>query len=246
LRLCVFARTLFSSLGELGVLGEKRLLSKPRLAVLISGVGRNLQAILDGIAAGRIPAAAAGVVSNRPDAPGLARARAAGVPAAVVAHTDFADRAAFDAELARALEQLRPDIVAMAGFMRVLGDDFIARFKGRMVNIHPSLLPKYRGLYTHRRALAAGDAEHGASVHYVTEDLDGGPVAIQGRFSVRPEDNEQTLADRVMREVELKIYPQALAWMARGELRFAGGRLSFRGRPLPAPLTLADLEPEFR
>jgi phosphoribosylglycinamide formyltransferase-1 len=221
-------------------------LSAPRLAVLISGQGRNLQAILDAVAARRIAATVAGVVSNRADAPGVQRARQAGIAAVVVPHTGYAGRAAFDAALLEQIEQLRPDIVALAGFMRILGDDVVRRLKGRLVNIHPSLLPKYRGLHTHRRALAAGDAEHGASVHYVTEDLDGGPVAIQGRFSLRPQDNERTLAERVMQEVEVKIYPQALAWMARGELRYAAGAVQFRGRPLAAPLTLADLEPEFR
>lgn len=221
-------------------------MSQPRLAVLISGQGRNLQAILDAAASGRLPATVAGVVSNRADAPGLERARAAGVPAVVVPHAQYADRAAFDQALLAALEALRPDYVAMAGFMRVLGDGFIRRFKGCMVNIHPSLLPKYRGLHTHRRVLEAGDTEHGASVHFVTEELDGGPVAIQGRFSVRPQDDEQALAERVMQEVELKIYPQALAWMARGELRFDAQGLTFRGRPLAAPLSLGDLEPPFR
>jgi phosphoribosylglycinamide formyltransferase-1 len=220
--------------------------SKPRLAVLISGQGRNLQAILDAVAAGRLPATVAGVVSNRADAAGLERARAAGVPAVVVPHGPHADRARFDAALLAALEALRPDMVAMAGFMRVLGDGITGRLKGRMVNIHPSLLPKYRGLHTHRRVLEAGDAEHGASVHFVTEELDGGPVAIQGKFSVRPQDNEQTLAERAMQEVELKIFPQALAWMARGELRYGAQGLTFRGQPLAAPLSLADLEPEFR
>ncbi|MBI3171030.1 MAG: phosphoribosylglycinamide formyltransferase, partial [Hydrocarboniphaga effusa] len=150
------------------------------------------------------------------------------------------------AALAAALEQHCPDFVALAGFMRVLGAGFIQRFKGRAVNIHPSLLPKYRGLHTHRRVLEAGDREHGASVHFVTEDLDGGPVAIQGRLSVKPEDNEQSLAERVMREVELKIFPQALAWLARGELRYAGGVLLFCGNPLTAPLSLDHLELGFR
>ena len=221
-------------------------MSKPRLAILISGQGRNLQAILDAVAAGTLPMAVAGVVSNRADAPGLERARAAGVPTAVVPHAAYPDRAAFDAALLAELQGLRPDFVAMAGFMRVLGDRVVRALAGRIVNIHPSLLPKYRGLHTHRRALEAGDAEHGASVHYVTEELDGGPVAIQGKFSVRPQDNEQTLADRVMQEVELKIYPQALAWMARGELQYTPQGLLFRGRPLAAPLSLADLEPAFR
>jgi phosphoribosylglycinamide formyltransferase 1 len=221
-------------------------LSTPRLAVLISGQGRNLQAILDAIADGRIPAVAAGVVSNRAEAAGLARARAAGIPAQVVPHTEFAQRADFDAALGDALDAVQPDIVALAGFMRVLGDAFIRRFEGRMVNIHPSLLPKYRGLQTHRRVLEARDAEHGASVHYVTAELDGGPVAIQGQFSVQPQDTEQTLAERVMRDIELKIFPQALAWMSRGDLQYSPAGLRFRGRALAAPLTLADLEPEFR
>jgi phosphoribosylglycinamide formyltransferase-1 len=216
-----------------------------RLVVLISGQGRNLQAILDAVAARKLPATVAGVVSNRADAPGLERARAAAVPTVVVPHTQY-DRPGFDAALLAAVERLRPDIVAMAGFMRVLGDGVTRALKGRMVNIHPSLLPKYRGLNTHRRALEAGDTEHGASVHYVTEELDGGPVVVQGQFMLKAHDDEQTLADRVMQEIELKIYPQALAWMARGELRYAAGAVQFRGRPLAAPLTLADLEPAFR
>lgn len=198
------------------------------------------------MAAGRIPATVAGVVSNRADAAGLERARQAGVPVRVVPHTQYADRAAFDAALLAQIEQLKPDIVAMAGFMRVLGEGITRALRGRMVNIHPSLLPRHRGLHTHRRALEAGDAEHGASAHYVTEELDGGPVVIQGRFSVAPQDTEQTLAERVMNDVELKIYPQALAWMARGELRLDGGAVRFRGRGLSAPLTQADLEAEFR
>lgn len=221
-------------------------MSTPRIAVLISGQGRNLQAILAAAGAGHLGATVAGVVSNRANAAGLERARAAGVPARVVPHSDYADRAAFDAALLAALDGLRPDIVAMAGFMRILGDEAVARLQGRAVNIHPSLLPKYRGLNTHRRVLEAGDAEHGASVHFVTKDLDGGPVAIQGKFSVRPQDNEESLAERVMQEVELKIFPQALAWMARGELKWAPGGLRFRGQPLAVPLSLADLEPEFQ
>lgn len=221
-------------------------MSAPRLAVLISGGGRNLQAILDAVAAGKIPAQVAGVISNRAEAHGLERARQAGVPTAVVPHTGFADRAQFDAALVASLRELRPDIVALAGFMRVLGPGFIRAFQGRIVNIHPSLLPKHRGLQTHRRVLEAGDPQHGASVHFVTEELDGGPVAVQGGFMVRPQDDETTMAERVMNEVELKIFPQALAWMARGELRLADGALRFRGQPLAAPLSLADLEAEFR
>jgi phosphoribosylglycinamide formyltransferase-1 len=219
--------------------------SRARLAVLISGHGRNLQAILDAVAAGKIPAEMACVVSNRADAPGITRAQRAGAPVEIVT-ADGRERAAYDAALIAALERHRPDWIAMAGFMRVLSGAFIARWRGRMLNIHPSLLPKHRGLHTHRRALEAGDREHGASVHFVTEELDGGPAVLQGKFSIEAEDNERSLAERTMHDVELKIYPQALAWAARGELRCEGGRVLFRGRPLAAPLTLDDLEPEFR
>lgn len=218
---------------------------KSRIVVLISGQGRNLQALLDHCAAGHIPGQIAAVISNRADAPGLIRAQEREVPAVVIPHTEFRSRTEFDAALADAVAHQRPDIVVMAGFMRVLGDDFVRRFRGRSLNIHPSLLPKYPGLKTHERALAAGDAEHGASVHFVTGQLDGGPVAIQGRLSVRAQDTAQTLAERVMQEIELKIYPQAVAWMARGDLRLDGARVMFKERALSAPLTMDDLEPEF-
>lgn len=221
-------------------------MTTPRLAVLISGRGRNLQAILDAVADGRIRAAMACVVSNRAEAAGLERARRAGVPAAVVCPADFPDRDRFEQELTRVLESHGTTLVALAGFMRVLGPAFIARWRHRMVNIHPSLLPRHRGLHTHRRVLEAGDAEHGASVHFVTEELDGGPVVIQGRFSVQPDDDEHSLAQRAMNDIELKIYPQALAWLARGDLRATADGVEFKGRALAAPLTLGDLEPEFR
>ena len=217
-----------------------------KIVVLISGHGRNLQALLDHCAAGHIPARIVSVVSNRSDAPGLARAHAAGVSTQVISHGDFASRDLFDGALANAIEQHQPDIVALAGFMRVLGSDFIQRFRGRLLNIHPSLLPKYPGLRTHDKVLAAGDREHGASVHFVTEQVDGGPVVVQGRLRVAPQDTAEHLADRVMREIELRIYPQAVAWMARGELRLDHEMVNFRDRPLGDALTLADLEPEFR
>ena len=224
--------------------------ARPRLVVLISGQGRNLQAILEAVRDGRIPAELAAVVSNNADAAGLERARKAGVPTVVVSHRDYGTREHFDAALAQAVERFGPRLVALAGFMRILGEGFTGRFPGRLLNIHPSLLPRYPGMMTHQRALAARDAEHGASVHYVTQELDGGPVVIQGRLTVAPQDTEQTLADRVMQDIELKIYPQALAWVARGELRceFQQGHAQawFRGRPLDRPLTLADLEAPFR
>jgi phosphoribosylglycinamide formyltransferase-1 len=216
-----------------------------RLVILISGRGRNLAALLDAVADGCIDAEVAGVISNRADAAGLAIARKAGVPVRVVPHADFADRAAFDAALATTLRDLRPDIIALAGFMRVLGTSFVQEFQGRMLNIHPSLLPKHRGLQTHRAVLDAGDAVHGATVHFVTAMLDGGPSVIQGQFSVLPQDDADSLARRTMEEVELKIFPQAVAWMARGELRLMDETAEFRGRRLDAPLKLDDLEEAF-
>ena len=218
---------------------------RARLAGLISGRGRNLQAMIDAVGAGHIDADWAVVISNKADAYGLQRAEAAGIATVVLPHADYPDREAFDQALGDVLEAHRPDIIVMAGFMRILGPAFVRRFAGRMINIHPSLLPKYRGLNTHQRALDAGDAEHGASVHFVTEELDGGPVAVQGRFRVRPEDDASTLADRVMQEIELKIYPQAVAWLASGDLRWQADGLQFRGAPLSEPLGLDALDPAF-
>lgn len=217
-----------------------------RVVVLISGSGRNLQALLDAAAAGRLAAEIVAVISNQAGAYGLERARAAGVPTVVIPHVAYASREDFDAALAQAIEQHRPDIVAMAGFMRVVGDAFVRQFRGRMLNIHPSLLPRYPGLKTHQKALEAGDREHGATVHFVTEELDGGPRIIQGQFSVRAEDTAGSLAERVMQDIELKIYPQAVAWMARGMLVLRGGQAWFGDRPLAGPLGLTDLEMEFR
>lgn len=221
-------------------------MSQPHLLVLISGRGRNLQALIEAQREGRIPAQFAAVVSNRADAAGLEHARSAGIPVEVLPHTQFKDRAAFDAALAALLRRFQPDIVALAGFMRILTDGFVREFEGRMLNIHPSLLPRYPGLDTHRRALEAGDAEHGATVHFVTPTLDSGPPVIQGRLSLQPDDDAVSLAERLMRQVELKIYPQAVAWMARGELKLEGGAAWLRGRRLEQPATLDDLEEAFR
>lgn len=217
-----------------------------KIAVLISGQGRNLQAILDACTDGRIPARVCSVISDRPDAAGLKKVTSASISKTVIAYRDHADRDAFCASLAATMEAHRPDIVALAGFMRVLTPAFVEQFNGRLLNIHPSLLPKHRGLHTHRAALAAGDAEHGATVHFVSAELDGGPAVVQGRTAVRAADTESSLAERVMQDIELKIYPQTLAWMARDQLRLRGGRVEFRGRALSAPLTMNDLEPEFR
>jgi len=217
-----------------------------RLAALISGRGRNLQALIEAQRDGRIPAQFAAVISNRADAAGLEHARAAGIPVEVLPHTQFRDRAAFDAALAALLRRHQPEVIALAGFMRILTDGFVREFEGRMLNIHPSLLPRHAGLDTHRRALDAGDAEHGATVHFVTPTLDSGPSVIQGRLSLCADDEAARLAERVMEQVELKIYPQAVAWMARGELELKDSAAWLRGRRLDQPATLQDLEEAFR
>lgn len=192
------------------------------LVVLISGRGSNLQAILDA----RLPLRVAAVVSNEPQAAGLVRARQAGVPTVVIDHRSFSERAAFDRSLAEAIDRFEPDFIALAGFMRVLGEEFVQRYAGRMVNIHPSLLPAFPGLHTHRRALAAGVRIHGCTVHFVTPDLDMGPIIIQAAVPVLPDDDEASLAQRVLAQ-EHRIYPQALSWLAAGRVALASGRVSF-------------------
>lgn len=216
------------------------------LVVLISGNGRNLQALIDHCAAGHIPARVSAVVSNKAEAFGLERARRAGIATEVVPHGDYPSREAFDAALAAAIDRHAPDLLAMAGFMRILTPGFTRHYLGRALNIHPSLLPRHPGLKTHAAALAAGDTEHGASVHFVTEALDGGPLVLQGAFKLRAEDDAATLAERVMTEVELKIYPQALAWLARGELQLRDAAAWLRGRRLDRPAGLSELEEAFR
>ena len=216
-------------------------MSSPRLAVLISGRGRNLQALIQAQRDGRIPADFAVVISNKADAEGLAHARAAGIAVEVIPHAQYSGRAAFDAALAEALRRHGADLVALAGFMRILTDDFVRAYQGRMLNIHPSLLPKYAGLDTHRRAHEAG-----ATVHFVTPTLDAGPAVIQGRFTVHADDDVERLAQRTMDEVELKIYPQALAWLASGALKLEHGAAVLHGRRLDAPATMNELEDAFR
>ncbi|MBR9812755.1 phosphoribosylglycinamide formyltransferase [bacterium] len=207
-----------------------------RVVVLISGTGRNLQALIDTCADDDVDAQIVGVISNRPGAAGLQRATDAGIPATTIDHTEFESRAAFDIALAAAIEQFEADVILLAGFMRILTPDFIAQFAGRMLNIHPSLLPKYRGLNTYARAIEAGDTEAGASVHFVTAELDGGPVVLQGRCPVQADDTPEILAERVMREVELRIYPQVLRWLAQGRLQPAARGFLFDGVEHLAPL----------
>ncbi len=216
------------------------------LVVLISGQGRNLQALIEHCAAGHIPARVAAVISNRADAPGLARAREAGIATTVVPHAAYASREAFDAALIQAIDLQAPDMLALAGFMRILTPAFTAHYEGRALNIHPSLLPRHPGLNTHAAVLAAGDAEHGATVHFVTAALDGGPRILQGAFTVPPQASATVLAEQAMQQIELKIFPQAVAWLARGELLLAQGAAVLNGKRLTVPRTLADLEASFR
>lgn len=206
-----------------------------RVVVLISGGGTNLQALLDA-AAGGLPIEPGAVVSSDPSAYGLERARRQGVPAISLVPREFARRADYDAALADLIDRYQPGLIALAGFMRILGADFVARYRGRMLNIHPSLLPDWRGLHTHRRVLEAGAREHGASVHFVTEELDGGPVVLQARVAVLPDDDEERLARRVLAE-EHRIYPRVIEWFATGRLRLAeGGHAELDGRTLYSPL----------
>lgn len=210
---------------------------KLRLVVLISGRGSNLQAILDQAASGELPVTIAAVISNRPGVQGLERARQAGVTALDLDHTLFTDRPAFEAALIELIDRYRPDLVILAGFMRVLTSGFTEHYRGRLLNIHPSLLPKFRGLHTHERAIAAGEIEHGASIHFVTAELDGGPVIVQARVPVLQDDDPDRLAARVL-EQEHQLYPQAIHWFARGRLRLRGEQVWFDGKPLEQPLWL--------
>ena len=185
-------------------------MSKLRVGVLISGRGSNMKALVEAAKAPDYPAEIAVVIANEPEAAGLEFAKAQGIAAKCVDHRAFSNKAGFEAELAARLQAHDVQVVALAGFMRVLSADFIRHYEGRIVNIHPSLLPKFKGLHTHERALEAGESEHGCSVHVVTAELDDGPILAQARVAVLPEDTPDTLAARVLVE-EHRIYPQALA-----------------------------------
>lgn len=208
-----------------------------RVVVLVSGRGSNLKAIAARADAGALPIRIEAVVSDRAEAGALDWAHDRGIPTAVLSPRDFADREAYGRALGDLVEGYAPQLVVLAGFMRILSDEFVLRFSGRMLNIHPSLLPRYPGLHTHRRALAAGDTEHGASVHFVTPELDGGPVVLQARVPVLPGDDEDTLAARVLRE-EHVIYPQCVGWFAAGRLALRDGTVWLDGKPLRTPVML--------
>jgi phosphoribosylglycinamide formyltransferase-1 len=210
------------------------------LVILISGRGSNLEAILKAIEAGELRAQVTAVISSNADAPGLALAQRRHIDTLALDAADYPERSDYDRALQGLIEHFDPDLVVLAGFMRILTPDFVRHFQGRIINIHPSLLPALRGLRTHQRALAAGAQEHGASVHFVTEELDGGPVIAQVRVPVLADDDAATLAARVLRE-EHRLYPQTLRWLAEGRIRWDDEQLLFDDQPLTRPL---QLEPE--
>jgi phosphoribosylglycinamide formyltransferase-1 len=203
--------------------------TKLPIVVLISGSGSNLQAIIDAAAAD-LPVDIKAVISNQADAFGLERARRSGIHAEVLDHHSYDSREAYDSALQQLIDSFQPGLVVLAGFMRILTDDFVRHYEGRMFNIHPSLLPKYRGLHTHTRAIDEGDSEHGATVHYVTPDLDSGPIVIQARVAVKPDDTPDTLAARVLQQEHI-IYPQAIRWFAEGRLELKEGVVYRDGEP---------------
>lgn len=187
------------------------------VVVLLSGTGGNLQAMIDSFKGGEHPARIRAVISNRADAFGLQRAKDAGIETCVLDHKDYDGREAFDAALIELIDTFQPNLVVLAGFMRILTAGFVRHYQGRLLNIHPSLLPLYKGLHTHQRVLDAGDVEHGCTVHFVTEELDGGPLVVQSVISVQPNDSPSTLAQRVHVQ-EHHIYPLAIRWFAEGRL----------------------------
>ncbi|QFS37758.1 phosphoribosylglycinamide formyltransferase [Burkholderia cepacia] len=194
-----------------------------KLVILISGRGSNMEAIVRACAQERWPAEIAAVIANRPDAAGLAFAASHGVATAVVDHRSFDGRDSFDAALAAEIDRFAPDLVVLAGFMRILTPAFVRRYEGRLLNIHPSLLPSFKGIHTHQQALDAGVALHGASVHFVIPELDSGAIVAQGAVPVRTGDDAAALAQRVL-AVEHVLYPRAVRWFIEGRLRLENGR----------------------
>ncbi|HHQ6625309.1 phosphoribosylglycinamide formyltransferase [Serratia sp. JSRIV002] len=210
-----------------------------KIVVLVSGQGSNLQALIDACQQGRIAATIVAVLSNNAQAYGLQRAEEAGIAAQALDAKSFADREAFDAALAQAIDQYQPDLVVLAGYMRILSNAFVQRYAGRMLNIHPSLLPKYPGLHTHRQAIDNGDAEHGTSIHFVTEQLDGGPVILQAKVPIFPGDEEDEVIERVQTQ-EHTIYPLVVSWFIEGRLAMRDNAAWLDGERLPAQGYAAD------
>lgn len=206
-----------------------------RIAIMISGTGSNMLAIHEACRSGRLAADIIGVLSDKPEAPGLAKARDRGLHVEAIPVRAGEDRRAHGDRLLQALKVLQPQVVVLAGYMRILSDEFVNALADRLLNIHPSLLPKYKGLHTHRRVLEAGDAVHGATVHYVTPDLDCGPPVLQARLKVQPGETEESLIARIHR-AEHVIYPTVLGWLAEGRLQCIGGVPMLDGQKLEAPI----------
>ena len=205
---------------------------RSRIVVLISGGGTNLQAIIDACKQDNYGGEIVAVVSNKTDAYGLTRAQDANIATSVLSHKDFDSRESYDSALVAEINNYQPDLIVLAGFMRILTATFVQKFQGRLINIHPSLLPKYQGLHTHQRAIDAGDIEHGVSVHFVTEELDGGPVILQAKVPVFPEDNPDELAQRVHQQ-EHRIYPMVVNWCCTKRVTMAEEYALFDGVILP-------------
>lgn len=206
-----------------------------KTAVLISGSGTNLQAFIDRVADGELPLELSVVLSNNPDAFGLVRAKDAGIPTALVDHRQFADRSTFDNAMAAKLDEWQPNLLILAGFMRILSSGFVARYSGKILNIHPALLPAYPGLNTHQRVIDAGDAWHGSTVHFVTEKLDAGPGILQGRLPVTAGDTAARLEEKVQ-TVEHQIYPEAAGWFGEGRVLFRDGAAWIDGARADRPI----------
>lgn len=202
-----------------------------RIVVLISGTGSNMQAIQEACEARQINGEVVAVIANKATAKGLEKAAAKGIATDTLSHREFASREAYDVELRQLIDSYQPDLVVLAGFMRILTAELTAHYAGRMLNIHPSLLPKYKGINTHQRALDAGDAEHGVSVHFVTEELDGGPVILQAKVPVFAGDTADDLQARVHQQ-EHRIYPLVVNWFCQDRLALDQGRATLDGQPL--------------
>ncbi len=206
--------------------------SPARVVVLISGGGTNLQAIIDAQESGQLPITLCAVISNKDHVGGLTRAEKHSIPSIVLDHKQFDSREAFDHRLQEIIDSQAPDIVVLAGFMRILTPEFTRHYEGKMINIHPSLLPKYQGLHTHQRAIDAGDQEHGATVHFVTAELDGGPAIVQAKVPILSGDNADDLAKRVL-EKEHKIFPLAVKWLTEKRVSMQNNRAVLDGDTLP-------------
>ena len=206
-----------------------------RTVILISGSGTNLQSFIDKVEAGELDLELSLVFSNRPDAYGLERARKAGIPTACIEHGDFPDRESFDRAVAAVIDEHAPELIVLAGFMRILSPWFVQHYEGQVLNIHPALLPKYPGLNTHQRALDAGDEWHGSTVHFVTEELDGGPRILAGRLRVEPGETADELQHRVQ-AIEHQIYPEASGLVGAGRVRFEQGEAVIDGQVADEPI----------